>query len=89
MPDWRSLLVPKDAAEFWTAASAIATAVAVWLAYLAARLAARALTLEQTPVINLVRAGDDAELRAVGPGLALNVLLPVISAFAASVKADI
>ena len=75
MPDWRNLLVPQDAGQFWTAASAIATVLAVFIAYIAARYAARALRLGQTPIVNLVRAGDDAELHSVGPGLALNVLL--------------
>ena len=32
MPDWQTLLLPAKAAEFWTAVSAVATALAVWSA---------------------------------------------------------
>lgn len=67
--------VPTDAAQFWTAAAAIATALAVWFAYVAVVYAARALRLEQTPIIMLQRVGDRAELRNTGRGTGLSVLL--------------
>jgi hypothetical protein len=73
--NWRDLLLPTDASEFWTAASAIATVVAVWLAYRAARFAVRALSLELMPMLNLARSGDGAALHNVGRGVAVNVLL--------------
>jgi len=73
--NWRDLLLPNNAGEFWTAASAIATVVAVWFAYGAARIAVRALSLELMPMVNLVRSGDGAALHHVGRGVAVNVLL--------------
>lgn len=73
--NWLDLLVPRDAGELWTAAAAVATVTAVWFAYLAARSAAVALHLELTPVVNLKRSGDAAELRHVGRGVAVNVML--------------
>jgi hypothetical protein len=73
--DWRKLLIPANAAESWTAAAAIATAVAVWFTWRAITYSARTLSFEQMPIVNLDRAGDGATLVNVGRGTGLNVLL--------------
>lgn len=75
--NWNRLLVPADAGEFWTAASAILTFIAVLVALLSVRYAASALRLEQMPILNLRRREDNAgaELKNIGRGVAFSVLL--------------
>lgn len=75
MTEFFEFLRPKNAAEFWTAASAIGTLLAVLVAFVSARYAALGLRLGQTPVVNLLRVGGQAQLVSVGAGVALNVLL--------------
>lgn len=59
--NWRDLLPPSDAGEFWTAASAVVTVVAVWFAYRAARIAVRALRLELMPMVKYTEGRDEPE----------------------------
>jgi hypothetical protein len=68
-------LLPTSPGEWWTAISAVVTAMALVYAVRSARLAAQAVEVEQRPLLGLERTSDGVVIRNSGRGLAMNVFV--------------